>query len=272
VGNYVLDSLLTERAQQISTIDSILAEVEGRDLTDAERGLLERARERIGDIDKQIEPLEKFEALRGTHADTARQIGMGGRPDLLPAEPRRIDGANGRAAHRTPGAFLVDYLRAYGITDRGRPDEQAAARLAQTRAVADQKTTDTPGILPTPIVGTVVNLIDANRPFVSSLGGAKALGGIPGATFTRPKITQHVLVGQQVPAGGAGEKTQLPSQKMTVSPVSFAKATYGGTVDISRQDIDWSSPTSTPCRPRRRRRAPSRRRPRRRRSWWRRTT
>ena len=40
-----------------------------------------------------------------------------------------------------------------------------------------------------------MNLIDANRPLISSLGGAKALGGIPGATFTRPKITQHTLVG-----------------------------------------------------------------------------
>ena len=29
---------------------------------------------------------------------------------------------------------------------------------------------------------------------------------------------------------------------MTVTPVSFTKGTYGGTVDISRQDIDWTSP------------------------------
>jgi hypothetical protein len=108
------------------------------------------------------------------------------------------------------------------------------------RAISDQKTTDTPGLLPTLIVGQVVNLIDANRPFISSVGGAKALGGIPGTTFNRPKITQHTTVGQQTT--GANEKTQLASQKMTVSPVAFNKTTYGGTVDISRQDIDWTSP------------------------------
>jgi hypothetical protein len=122
-------------------------------------------------------------------------------------------------------------------TDR-QIDTNAAARI-QARVVADQKTSDTTGILPTPIVGTVVNLIDANRPLITSLGGARALAGVPGATFTRPKITQHTLVGVQ-----AGEKTQLPSQKMTISPVSFTKATYGGTVDISRQDIDWTSPSA----------------------------
>ena len=126
------------------------------------------------------------------------------------------------------------------------------------RAIADQKTSDTTGILPTPIVGTVVNLIDANRPLISSLGGAKAMAGIPGSTFTRPKVTQHTLVGVQ-----AGEKTQLPSQKMMITPIPFDKSTYGGTVDISRQDIDWTSPargtssseispTCTPYRPRRR--------------------
>jgi hypothetical protein len=66
------------------------------------------------------------------------------------------------------------------------------------------------------------------------------MDGIPGAQFTRPKITQHTLAGAQ----SGGDKTQLPSQKMIISPVSFSKATYGGTVDISRQDMDWTSPSA----------------------------
>ena len=92
--------------------------------------------------------------------------------------------------------------------ERGRPDADAAARVYTARVISDQKTSDTPGILPTPIVGQVVNLIDATRPLITSLGGAKAMAGIPGSTFTRPKITQHTLVGVQ-----AGEKTQLPARR-----------------------------------------------------------
>jgi hypothetical protein len=153
-----------------------------------------------------------------------------------------MDGIDIMPNYRSAGAFLVDYLRAAGIMQRGNVDHEALARVQQARAVADQKTTDTPGILPTPIVGSVVDLIDATRPFITSVGGGKAMAGIPGTTFSRPKITQHVLVGVQ--AAGAGEKTQLPSQKMTVSPVNFTKATYGGTVDISRQDIDWTEPSA----------------------------
>lgn len=232
--NPVLVSLLTQRAEQLSTMDALLGQVDGRDLVDAERSLLEASRQRIEAIDAQITPLQAIEELRSAHGNALEALGG---PDRVPAQPRRVDGGDRAPNYRSAGEYLVDLLRARGIMDRaGGPDQQAIARV-QARVVADQKTTDTTGILPTPIVGQVVNLIDANRPLISSLGGAMALAGIPGSTFTRPKITQHTTVGAQ-----AGEKTQLPSQKMTIAPVSFTKATYGGTVDISRQDIDWTSP------------------------------
>ena len=153
----------------------------------------------------------------------------------MAAQPRQIGGNDRTPVYRSAGEYVVDLIRARGI--HSDPDPTAIARIQQMRAIADQKTTDTTGILPTPIVGPVVNLIDANRPLISSLGGAKALAGIPGSTFTRPKIAQHVTVGPQT-----GEKTQLPSQKMVIGSVPFNKQTYGGTVDISRQDIDWTSP------------------------------
>jgi HK97 family phage major capsid protein len=247
----VLQRLLDERAQLVETIENVLAQVEGRDLTDAEQAVVERTKQRITELDDQIKPLEAYEAVRDAHRDSRAELappnGFGRPglvPDRIPAEPRRMDGGDRAPSYASAGAFVVDYLRASGIMQRGHPDPDAMARVTQARAVADQKTPDTPGILPTPIVGTVVNLIDTNRPFISSLGGAKPMTGIPGTQFSRPKITQHVLVGQQLPAGGAGEKTQLPSQKMTVSPVNFAKSTWGGTVDISRQDIDWTSPSA----------------------------
>ena len=51
-----------------------------------------------------------------------------------------------------------------------------------------------------------------------------------------------MTVGQQTT--GANEKTQLSSQKMAITSVNFAKTTYGGAVDISRQDIDWTDPSA----------------------------
>jgi hypothetical protein len=141
--------------------------------------------------------------------------------------------------HRSAGAYLVDHLAARGIST-STPDHQALARIArtkslETRAVDNQTTADTPGILPTPIVGPIISLIDANRPLVTSLGAKPAPTG--GKTFTRPKVTQHTAVGPQT-----AEKTELPSQKMIIGYLPFTKGTFGGTVDISRQDVDWTSP------------------------------
>jgi hypothetical protein len=235
--NPVLESLRAQRAEQISTMDAILAQVEERDLVDAERGLLEACRDRIGVIDAQIAPLAEYEALRGAHAETVAALpaptGSNG------ASSRRLDVAERAPIYRTAGEFLVDYLRAHGIYERGTRDEQAAARVMQARAVGDQTTGSTPGLMPSTIVGGVVNLIDANRPLITSLGGAKAMGGIPGTAFGRPKITVHALAGKQ-----SAEKTALATRAMTISNVQFTKETHGGTVDISRQDIDWSSPAA----------------------------
>jgi HK97 family phage major capsid protein len=235
--NPVLESLYAQRATQLENMDALLAQVaaDGRDLVEAERSLLEACRQRVAELDAQIEPLAAIESLRDTHAGTIAAMPRTG----LPAEPRRVDGGERTPDYRSAGAYVVDLLRARGLTERGVVDHDAEARIAQFRVVANQTTTQTPGILPTPIVGGVVDLIDANRPLISSLGGARALGGIPGTSFTRPKITTHTTVAAQ-----AGEKTQLSSTAMVISPVSFTKSTYGGTVDISRQDIDWTSPAA----------------------------
>jgi len=241
VSNAVLDRFVADRQAQVDTMDQILAQVVDRDLVDAERGILDACRQRIAALDDQIRPLQKFESLRAAHATTTSGLPQPSpRPNGLPAEPRRIDGGDRLPEYRTVGEYLVDLVRGRALMG-GEVDRDAAHRveLINRRVVSDQKTSDTPGILPTPIVGQVVSLLDANRPLISSLGGAKGLGGIPGTTFTRPKVTQHTTVGVQ-----AGEKTQLPSQKMTVGSVSFAKSTYGGTVDISRQDMDWTSPAA----------------------------
>jgi HK97 family phage major capsid protein len=239
VTNPVLTAYLDERATCVSTMDQILEAVDGRDLSEAEAGILERSKERITRLDAMIKPLQEFESLRANHA--ASLAGMAaGAAERVPAQPRKADGADAGPEYRSVGAYLVDLVRSRGLMG-GEPDSGAGARVAayQSRVVANQTTTNTPGILPTPIVGQVVDLIDARRPLITSLGGTRPLGGIPGTTFTRPKITQHTTVGAQ-----AGEKTQLSSQNMVIGSVSFTKATYGGTVDISRQDMDWTEPSA----------------------------
>lgn len=232
--NAVLDRLEEQRAEQLTFVDQLLARVdaEGRDLVDAERANLTAARQRVTEIDQQLVPLREFEALREASSD-----GTPFPPTRRRSEPQPLD-RTAATAYRSAGAFLVDHLRARGMRSMGIPPDPNAAARIERAAVDNQTTPDTPGVLPQPVIGPIVNTIDASRPFVTSIG-ARSMGGIPGTQFSRPKVTQHVDVGKQ-----AAEKTQLASRRMKILSVPFVKETYGGTVDISRQDIDWTSPAA----------------------------
>jgi hypothetical protein len=238
--NSPIERFRAQRADQLAFVDELLskAEADGRDLVDAELKNLEAARTRVKELDAQIEPIEAHMALRAAHTAAAGlALPPRGQAGLQP-----IDRAV-QPTWNTPGQYVVDHLRANGYMTDPRtgqrlpadPDAQARVRYA----LANQTTADTPGLLPHLIVGSVVNLIDASRPFITSIGGGRPMGGIPGKTFGRPKVTQHTLVGVQ-----ATEKTELPTRKMIIGEVPFTKVTKGGAVDVSRQDIDWSSPAA----------------------------
>jgi len=241
-----LTRLYDERDEQSQFIDSLLAQVEEeeRDLVDAERKNLEAAEARIAEIDKQIEPLEKFEQRRTAHreripAAPEHQHQGGGDQrgrQALDVRPRPVQ-------YRSAGAFVVDLIRARGYEGaKAAPDPEAQQRVAaamETRAEAPHVTTDeTPGLMPQPIVGEILTDLDGSRPFVQSVG-AKDMASIPGKVFTRPHVTQHTQVGQQ-----AAEKAELANRQFKVEGIPFTKDTFGGWLNVSRQDIDWTSPSA----------------------------
>ena len=243
-ANPVLLAKRKERADQIAFVDELLAKVSadgGRDLVEAELSNLTAAKERIGKLDAQIGPLEEHETMRAAHEAASGPLITFPRDQAGP-ERMALGGGRRELPWSTAGQFVVDHLRARGHLTDGRggrmpADPEAAARI--NYALQNQTTTDTPGLLPHPITGTVVNLIDASRPFITSVGGGRSMGGIPGRTFGRPKITQHALAGLQT-----AEKTELPSRKLVIDEVTFTKLTKGGALDVSRQDIDWTSPAA----------------------------
>lgn len=237
VLNAILERLNSERADQVAFIDNLLerAETENRDLVETEITSLEAARERINEIDAQVEPLVEFENKRAAGTQINVRNGHGNSP--TPVSPVN----NQVPEWSSPGAYLVDYARSLGVKrGDGRysvpPDDLAKDRI--TRVLENEVTGDVPGVLPEPIIGPVVDLMDRARPFITSIG-ARPLGGIPGTTFSRPKVTQRPVVGQQT-----AEKTELPSGKLLIDPITFQKETYGGAVNVSYQTIDWTSPSA----------------------------
>jgi HK97 family phage major capsid protein len=197
-----------------------------RDLTDNEKELITEARKRIEVAEEQLDIL----AAAQTSQQKARQRA----DDLQKAMStmrREVD--KDEVEYRSAGDYALDsYKSALG-------DRDARDRLEFFhRAAAHQKTADNLGVIPDPIVGDVINFIDAARPMVSAIGPQS----LPSNTWHRPRVTQSTLVDVQGAAGAAGdEKAELVSQKMTITRLSANAITYGGYVNVARQNIDFSN-------------------------------
>jgi hypothetical protein len=222
------DAMVNRLEKEISERDSFIqgtvanAQDANRDLSDNETELITEAQKRIEVAEKQLETL-----------DGARESAMRARKrtdDLQKAyAEQRYQVDKGDVEYRTAGEFLRDQYKA-AIGDR-----DAQQRL-EHRVAAHIKTSDVAGIIPDPIIGEVINFIDATRPIVSAVG----VSPIVSATWHRPVVSQHTAVALQGSAGeAADEKTELTSQKLTITDLDGSAKTLGGYVNVSRQTIDF---------------------------------
>ena len=221
--------LENELAERNAFCQGLIAKVQDaeRDLNDTEKASLTEARSRMGVIREQIDQLEDTARIAGEIASRARQV------DQAISVARKSYEA-GPVEYRSAGAYTLDtYRAALGERD-------ARERLEVFHRAADhQKTGDNLGVIPDPVVGTVINFIDSARPVVSLLGPMPMVA----ATWHRPKVTQHPSVGVQGSAGAAADETsELSSPRMKIDRLTANAVTYGGYVNVSRQNIDFSSP------------------------------
>ena len=147
--------------------------------------------------------------------------------EIVPTAP--IVFANARKHYEIPTA--AEYIAAAiagGDAWRGMSEALKAA-------APDVLTSDTPGILPTPIVGPAYNNFVGRRPVVDAIGPKAMPGG--GKVFIRPEVTTHTSMANQ-----ANENTALQSGTFVVFNNQVTKNTYGGYVTISEQDLDWTDP------------------------------
>jgi HK97 family phage major capsid protein len=216
----ILAKYVAEIEDRQQLIDGVLDSANGDDLSDEKMDLITRAKERMTFLNNQMAPLE--EARRISAESSERIASIARYMTNKPAEQQPVE-------YRSAGAYLVDRWRA------GLGEQEAINRLEQYhRAAAHQTTGDNPGLIPSPIVAPVVNFIDSNRPLVSWLGPRQ----LPGQNWSRPKVTQHTSVAVQ-----SAEKAELVSQKMTITKINATAATYGGYVNVSRQDADFTQPS-----------------------------
>jgi HK97 family phage major capsid protein len=220
-----LQRQLDELQAEMDTIEEA-ATAEDRDMTDTEEKAYNGLVDRAATLNKQIQTatgarmalLEAGNALHKANAGVTT-VDRGAKAP----EPPEL----------TAGEFFAEWLQLHH-PDGHRDPERFLDRAARYIDRAQQATADTAGILPVPIVGNVIKLSDSRRPAWMTLTHP----GMPakGKQFTRPRITQRASVGTQT------EGQALASQKMTVVADTVTKATYGGTLELTLQDIEWTEP------------------------------
>jgi HK97 family phage major capsid protein len=225
----MVDRLEKDISERQSFIEGTTANAQDadRDLTENELQLITEARSRIENAEQQLEVL-------GSAIETGRRARERTSQLQRAYQDMRRETDNGPVEYRSAGSYIADtYAASLGSRD-------AAERLEVFhRTAAHQKTADNLGVVPDPIQGSVINFIDAARPVVSFIGPQP----ITSQKWYRPKVTQHTSVGTQGSAGAASdEKAELDSQKMLITRLDATAVTYGGYVNVSRQNIDFSEP------------------------------
>jgi len=117
-------------------------------------------------------------------------------------------------------------------------EHTASKRTALQAAAGDVLTTDTPGLLPVPVLGPLVQDLNFLRPVVEAVGARAYPDNGQQKTFIRPTITTHTSVASQSELSAASATT------MVIASNSISKTTLAGQVTLSVQDIDFTSPAA----------------------------
>jgi HK97 family phage major capsid protein len=216
--------LESEIEERTALIEGCIASAQdaNRDLNSQEMEMIGGARTRISALTEQLDPLREASKVAIESRNRARQLSA----ELDSARTR--SGLPGTVEYRSAGAYIADLYYAQ-LGDQAAHDRMEVFH----RVAAHQTTADNPGLLPESIVSPIVNFIEVARPLVGTVGPTD-LG--PGA-WSYARVTQHTSVAKQ-----AGEKTELASRKMTVTKTALGADTFGGYVNVSKQDINRSSP------------------------------
>jgi HK97 family phage prohead protease len=117
-------------------------------------------------------------------------------------------------------------------------EHTASQRTALQAAAGDVLTTDTPGLLPVPVLGPLVQDLNFLRPVIEAVGARAYPDNGQSKTFIRPTITTHTSVASQSELAAASATT------MVIASNSISKTTLAGQVTLSVQDIDFTSPSA----------------------------
>jgi HK97 family phage prohead protease len=186
------------------------------------------------DTEPTTEQVEETETVDAVQPEAVVEAATPTAP--IPAQPKR------KFALPTPG----EYMAAMHIGGTTFANVSAAAneymlskQSALQAAAGDVLTTNTPGLLPVPVLGPVFDDLNYIRPVVAAVGARAMPDGGQSKTWIRPTWTTHTSVAAQ-----GGELVGVSATTPQIASNVVGKTTLSGAVQFSIQDIDFTSPAA----------------------------
>jgi HK97 family phage major capsid protein len=228
---------LTALRQQFQTVKTAIDTIErgipaGEDADDDTQAELDKLFDRAEQIKAELEPLAaKYESLEAT-AGIIAKLGLtnpaAGTTDRAQQQPETPD--------ISIGEYLTTFNRARALGDRDALEQIQEWRQAYgviDRAPAQQALADNAGVVPQPVVAPLIKFLDAQRYAINSMRRLPMFTG----SGNRPRVTQNTNVAVQ-----AAEFGELATRKMLIVRDALTRGTYGGYVEISEQDEEFTEP------------------------------
>ena len=142
----------------------------------------------------------------------------------------------------TPGEYLaalhIGGETLHNVANAAR-EYMVSKQSAFNAAAGDTLTTDTPGLLPVPVLGPVFQDLNYIRPVVAAVGARAMPDNGNQKTFIRPTWTTHPSVAVQSP-----ELNAVSATTPVIASNVISKSTVAGQVTLSVQDVDFTSPAA----------------------------
>ena len=163
-------------------------------------------------------------------------------PEAAPTAPTIFASAKRPARLPSAGEWMAAYHQGgetFAKVNQSVADWKIENQSTYEAAAGDVATTNTPGLLPVPVAGTLVQNINFVRPVVNRLGARAYPDSGAQKTFVRPTITTHTSAAAQ-----AAEFDAVSATTMVIASNTISKTTVAGQVSLSVQDISFTSPAA----------------------------
>ena len=163
-------------------------------------------------------------------------------PEAAPTAPTIFASAKRPARLPSAGEWMAAYHQGgetFAKVNQSVTDWKIENQSTYEAAAGDVATTNTPGLLPVPVAGSLVQNINFVRPVVNRLGARAYPDSGAQKTFVRPTITTHTSAAAQ-----AAEFDAVSATTMVIASNTISKTTVAGQVSLSVQDISFTSPAA----------------------------